>query len=172
MVVRYTPNTLTCVRILLALIFPFVSVHYRVPIVILALLTEYLDGAISRFFGVTSRLGQLLDPIADKLFFVAVAFVFIREGNISVGEFALLGFRDLCVLGAVIWTLAHKRYSLMRTLKPVFIGKVATVLQYFVSFDVLLTGGLNRALLSVTAAVSLMAAVQYAAAFRKTWDRR
>ena len=166
---RHVPNMLTGVRILLALIFPFAAVNYRAPVITLALLTEYFDGAIGRRFGVTSRLGQLLDPIADKLFFLAVAFTFIGEGNLSTGEFVLLALRDICVLGAVIWTLAHKRYSLMRKMKPIFIGKVVTVFQYCVSFDILLAGSLNRALFYVTAAVSLLAAVQYASAFRKMW---
>jgi cardiolipin synthase len=164
---RHIPNILTSVRILLALLYPFAPARWRVPIVALALATEYLDGALSRAFGTTSRLGQLLDPIADKLFFAAVAFTFIREGDITIGEFALLGFRDLFVLAAVLWTLARGRYSQMDKMKPLIFGKVVTVLQYFVCFDVLLLGTLNRALFYATAALSFAAAAQYADAFRK-----
>lgn len=48
-------------------------------------------------------------------------------------------------------------------------GKVVTVFQYLVCFDVLLTGRLHLALFLVTAALSLLAAVQYAFAFRTMW---
>ena len=164
---RLIPNILTSVRILLALLYPFAPVGWRVGIVALALLTEYLDGALSRAFKTTSRLGQLLDPIADKLFFAAVALTFIREGGISVLEFVLLGLRDLSVLAAVLWTLVRGRYALMDKMKPLILGKIVTVFQYLVCFDVLLAGHLDRALFYVTVALSIAAAVQYADAFRK-----
>lgn len=163
---RHLPNALTVLRILLALLFPFVAPGGRIPIVSLALLTEYLDGTISRAYGTTSRLGQLLDPIADKLFFLAVAATFIREGDLTVAQFALLALRDLAVLAAVLWTLALGKRELMGKMKPLFLGKAATVFQYFVCFDVLLGGGLRPALFYATALVSLMAAAQYAIAFR------
>ena len=166
---RHVPNILTSIRILLAFFFPFSAVNHRVPIVVLALLTEYFDGAICRWFAAASRLGQLLDPIADKLFFLAVAVTFIREGDISVGEFAFLAVRDICVFTAVVWTLAHGRYPLMRKMEPVFIGKVVTASQYVVSLDVLLAGSLNRALFYAASAVSLIAAVRYWVAFRRMW---
>lgn len=167
MLMRHLPNILTAVRILLALLFPFIDARWRVPIVALALLTEYLDGAISRFCGTTSRLGQVLDPIADKLFFAAVAFVFIREGSLTVLDFAWLGARDLFVLGAVLWTIARGKRGLVGEMKPLALGKIATVFQYFVCFDVLLTGGMHRGLFYATATFSVAAAAQYAAAFRK-----
>lgn len=164
---RHLPNVLTAVRILLALLFPFAAASWRTPIVALALVTEYLDGAISRAFGTTSRLGQLLDPIADKLFFAAVALTFIREGSLSAAEFAALALRDLFVLGAVLWTLAGGKSALLGEMKPLAFGKVVTVFQYLVCFDVLLTGSLHRGLFCATALLSLAAAAQYAAAFRK-----
>jgi len=162
---RHLPNALTAARLLLALLYPFLPASWRAPVVALALVTEYLDGALSRAYGITSRLGQLLDPIADKLFFAAVAFTFIREGHITVGEFALLGLRDLAVLVAVLWTLARGNYALISKMKPLALGKLVTVFQYFVCFDVLLAGYLNRALFYATAALSFAAAAQYAAAF-------
>lgn len=167
LLMRHLPNILTVLRALLAMIFPFIDARWRVPVVAVALLTEYLDGAISRFCGTTSRLGQVLDPIADKLFFAAVAFVFIREGSLTVLDFAWLGARDLFVLAAVLWTLARGKTGLVGDMKPLALGKIATVFQYFVCFDILLTGSVHRGLFYATAALSVAAAVQYAVAFRK-----
>lgn len=167
LLMRHLPNILTAVRILLALLFPFIDAGWRLPVVAFALLTEYLDGALSRYFRTTSRLGQILDPIADKLFFAAVAFVFVREGSLTVLDFAWLGARDLFVLAAVLWTLARGKRGLVGEMKPLALGKIATVFQYFFCFGVLLTGRLHRGLFYATAAVSVAAAVQYAVAFRK-----
>lgn len=171
LLMRHLPNILTIVRVLLALSFPFLAARFRLPVVGLALLTEYLDGALSRAYGTTSRFGQMLDPVADKLFFAAVAFTFIREGALTAGEFALLALRDLAVLAAVLWTLARGKHALMTKMKPLFLGKAATVFQYAVCFDVLLTGAPHRPVLYATALVSFLAAAQYAAAFKKITAR-
>ena len=40
-------------------------------------LTDYADGKIARKFHMESRLGQFLDPIADKLLVAAVLFAFL-----------------------------------------------------------------------------------------------
>lgn len=163
----HVPNVLTSLRIVLALCLPFAAVAYRLPIVGAALLTEYLDGAIGRRFRVTSKLGQILDPIADKLFFFALAFTFVSEGALSWGEAALLGFRDLCVLLVVVWTLAKGRYALIGEMKPLRFGKFLTTAQYLVGFDILLTGRMHAATFYPTAALSLMSTVQYAIAFKQ-----
>lgn len=163
---RHIPNILTSLRLLLALYFPFAAVAYRVPIVAVALLTEYLDGAIGRRYHVTSRTGQILDPIADKLFFFALAFTFVSEGALSLGEAALVGFRDLCVLVAVVWTLAKGRHSLIDEMKPLLLGKALTTAQYLVGFDILVTGRLHAVTFYPTVALAFMATVQYWLAFK------
>ncbi len=166
-VLRHIPNILTSLRLLLAVYFPFAAVAQRVPIVAVALLTEYLDGAIARRYGVASRTGQILDPIADKLFFFALAFTFVSEGALSSGEAAFLGLRDLCVLLAVVWTFARGRQSLIGEMMPLRLGKALTTAQYLVGFDILLTGRLHAATFYPTAALSLMATVQYWRAFKR-----
>lgn len=163
---RHIPNILTSLRLLLAVYFPFAAVAHRVFIVAVALLTEYLDGAIARRYGVASRTGQILDPIADKLFFFALAFTFVTEGALSLGQAALLGFRDLCVLLAVVWTFAAGRQSLIGEMKPLRLGKALTTAQYLVGFDILLTGRLHAATFYPTAALSILSTAQYWRAYR------
>ncbi len=62
-----TKNCLTCAAILF----------------ILSCITDFLDGFIARRYKQTSRLGQLLDPIADKLLIVATMIMLIGFNNIS-----------------------------------------------------------------------------------------
>ena len=68
------PNILTIGRIL---IVPFFVLAFYLPgfygdltaliLFIVASFTDFLDGMLARFLGEESKLGELLDPIADKL---------------------------------------------------------------------------------------------------------
>lgn len=81
------PNLLTILRILLIPVFVLV---YYLPtswanifaciIFVIAALTDLLDGYLARKLNQTSRLGEFLDPVADKLI-VAVALVCIVQSN-------------------------------------------------------------------------------------------
>ena len=169
---RHVPNVLTSLRIALALYLPFAPVAHRVAIVAVALATEYLDGAVGRRFGATSKLGQILDPIADKLFFLALAFVFVSEGALSLGQAAALGLRDLCVFLAVVWMFARGTYSLIGEMKPLPLGKALTTAQYLVGFDILLTGRTHALAFYPAAALSLLATAQYWVVFRRSFEAK
>ena len=81
---RYIPNLLTVGRILVTpLLLVLLSVQSQagqmsaVFLFVLASLSDYYDGVLARRFGVRSRLGQYLDPLADKVLilgtFIALA---------------------------------------------------------------------------------------------------
>ena len=80
------PNTLTWLRILM---IPAIFVLFNLPYwwkdpaacaaFALAGITDSLDGYFARKWGLTSRLGEFLDPVADKLI-VATALVLIVSG--------------------------------------------------------------------------------------------
>jgi len=92
------PNLLTLSRILAVPILVFLlwrpsPVDYAVTFVLYCVvgLTDYLDGYLARAQGLTSRLGQFLDPIADKIMVAAVLMMLIssRKAN-PVPEIASL----------------------------------------------------------------------------------
>src|SRR4029079_2227591 len=73
------PNLLTLSRILAVPILVFLlwaprPLEYGVTFVLYCLvgITDYFDGYLARAQGTVSRLGQFLDPIADKIMVVAV----------------------------------------------------------------------------------------------------
>ena len=84
------PNLLTLSRILAVPILVFLlwrpsPVDYAVTFVLYCIVgvTDYLDGYLARAQGLTSRLGQFLDPIADKIMVAAVLMMLIssRKSN-------------------------------------------------------------------------------------------
>ena len=89
------PNSLTLLRILIVpllvvvLLTPFSENWFGVPRHILgvalflgAALTDYLDGQLARRRGQVTRLGQLLDPIADKLL-ISAALISLVENRLA-----------------------------------------------------------------------------------------
>ena len=84
------PNLLTLSRILAVPILVFLlwrpaPVDYAITFVLYCVvgLTDYLDGYLARAWGSISRLGQFLDPIADKIMVAAVIVMLIssRKAN-------------------------------------------------------------------------------------------
>ena len=84
------PNLLTLSRILAVPILVFLlwrpaPLDYAITFVLYCLvgITDYFDGYLARAWGSISRLGQFLDPIADKIMVVAVLIMLIssRKAN-------------------------------------------------------------------------------------------
>ena len=84
------PNALTFFRLGAAfvILLLFLSDHLwavwtRAGLFVLAALTDFLDGYLARLYNQLSRLGRLLDPLADKLLVVPIMFVLVAKGTIG-----------------------------------------------------------------------------------------
>jgi len=117
------PNSLTLLRIFIVpllvvvLLTPFSEDWLGVPRHILgvvmflgAALTDYFDGHIARSRGQVTRLGQLLDPIADKLL-ISAALISLVENQLApawavviiIGrEFAVTGLRSIAAVEGIV----------------------------------------------------------------------
>ncbi|HEX3184742.1 MAG TPA: CDP-diacylglycerol--glycerol-3-phosphate 3-phosphatidyltransferase [Pyrinomonadaceae bacterium] len=117
------PNTLTLLRIFIVpllvvvLLTPFSENWFGVPrhvlgvlLFLAAALTDYLDGRLARSRGQVTRLGQLLDPIADKLL-ISAALISLVENQLApawavviiIGrEFAVTGLRSIAAVEGVV----------------------------------------------------------------------
>jgi len=166
-VLKLLPNALTILRVVLAIAFPFVPVDWRVAVLGAALFTEYLDGALARRFGWTSRFGRVLDPIADRCVFVSAAVTLLVDSGLTGWQLLALGARDLLVAAGALCFTALGHAELLSKMRPRLPGKLTTALQYLALFWVLLAGGLPVALLALILALGLFAAAQYLADFRR-----
>ncbi|NHF63042.1 CDP-alcohol phosphatidyltransferase family protein [Chryseoglobus sp. KN1116] len=125
------PNALSTVRLLLVPVFLALVLTGQdlaaLVVIIVSSATDYLDGIIARRFGQITKLGQLLDPAADRLFiFAAVIALAVREVVPWWVVIVIVG-RDvlLAVLGVV---LAQHDYGPL----PVHhLGKLATFALFY-----------------------------------------
>lgn len=168
---RHLPNALTMLRLALALGFAWLPEGWRLGALILALSTEVLDGALARRFGWESRLGLVLDPIADRALFLAVALTLLAEGSLSLTALLLLGTRDLLQLPGAAWAVVRGRMNAVAQLRPRLAGKATTALQYLAAFGVVLGLAPPAPLLAAASLLGGFAAGQYFADYLRASGR-
>jgi cardiolipin synthase (CMP-forming) len=133
------PNLLSVLRLLGVPVFlwAILAEHDAIALVTLMLsgVSDYLDGKIARQYGLESRLGQLLDPFADRLYIATTLFGLAWRDIIPWWLVSALVGREVLLAGVLWWVKRHGQIGL-----PVhFIGKAATF-NLLYAFPLLLLG--------------------------------
>lgn len=134
------PNILSMARLVGVPVFLWLILvpqadGWAIVLLVVSGFTDYLDGYLARRWNQITRLGQLLDPIADRLYILATLIGLLIRGIIPWWLVALLVGRDV-VMAIVLLVL--KRVGV--TGLPVhFIGKAATF-NLLYAFPLLLLG--------------------------------
>ena len=146
------PNYLTIGRIIIVPIFVFT---YYLPgfygdvipftLFVLASFTDFLDGLLARMYKEESKLGELLDPIADKIIVATALILLVMDETIKNYEViaaVIILTREILISGLREF-LAKGRIKL-----PVSnLAKLKTFLQMF-SISILLTGDTGNKIIS------------------------
>lgn len=136
---KHVPNVLTILRIvvtpvLLVLLFreTFMGQLWALVLFVLASISDYLDGKLARSYKVGSRLGQFLDPLADKVLVLGtfIALVLLTPEIVTWWGVALIALRDVFV--TVLRSWAEARGRTVRTL-PAAKAKTAAQLTFLIS---------------------------------------
>ena len=126
-------NAITLSRILCAILiylFLFLESQYLIALLLfgIASFSDFLDGYIARKTNNVSVLGEILDPIADKLLIV---FVLIGL-SINLSSF-LIGFISAVIISREIWVAAlrdiNSRNNQSDKTKVTFLAKIKTAIQ-------------------------------------------
>ncbi len=146
------PNILTIGRII---IVPVFVVTFFIPgffgdlipffLFVLASFTDYLDGLLARLFKEESKLGELLDPIADKILVVAALILLVMNETIKnfeviaaviilTREILVSGLREFLAKGKIIMQVTS-------------LSKLKTFLQ-MVAIAILLTGDIGNKIIN------------------------
>jgi cardiolipin synthase len=133
------PNQLTLLRLIFV---PFIIINivghnweWALILLILAGISDGLDGWMARMLHQQSRLGEYLDPIADKLLLSTLFLVLSVVGQIPWRYTILVFSRDLSILltSAVLYATIG-----LRDFRPSVFGKINTFAQVATMFFVLL----------------------------------
>lgn len=108
---------------------------WALGILVASAASDWLDGKIARALNQQSRLGQLLDPAADRLYIVATIIALAIRGIIPWWLVGLLAARELLLAG-VLAVLRRHGYP---ALQVSFVGKTATLCLLY-AFPLLLLG--------------------------------
>lgn len=168
---RAAPNLLTLLRLIAVpfLVIQMLNGHEEMALLIFVMAgaTDAVDGRLARRLNQSTRLGQYLDPIADKLMlstlFLTTTYIGLVPRYVTVLVFARdLGILVICMLLFFTGT--------MRDFRPVSIGKLNTLVQIFTMLVVMVTAVRSTAqlamlrhwLLVLIAWLAPLSAAQYA----------
>ncbi|MDV6014619.1 CDP-alcohol phosphatidyltransferase family protein [Haloechinothrix sp. LS1_15] len=136
------PNALSVVRLGLVPVFLWLLLgprHDELAIVVLAFagFSDWLDGKLARWLNQTSRLGELLDPAADRLYILATLLAFLYREILPWWVIAVLVGREIVVAVSVL-VIRSRGYQFPGVS---YIGKGATfVLMYAFPLLLLIQG--------------------------------
>lgn len=116
--IRYVPNALTIARILLTPVLlvllltnTLATLAGALVLFILASISDYWDGRLARTYQVRTRLGQFLDPFADKVLVLGTfaTLSFMLPQIVPWWAVLLIALRDVGVTGLRSWAESHGR---------------------------------------------------------------
>jgi len=124
------PNIITVFRIML--VFPIAGLMWQerffeaFVLMLIAGISDALDGFLARRFNWKSRLGATLDPLADKFLVAAVFVVFTVQGHIPLWVAIIVLVRDFTIVaGAGVYKLLYEEVEI----SPTLVSKANTALQ-------------------------------------------
>ena len=157
------PNWLTFIRIFLVPVF-MVFALFKLPsgdliatvLFVAAALTDYLDGYLARKGKMVTKLGALLDPVADKLLITGALLSLVQLGKVNAlvamvilaREFAVMGLRLVAATNGV-------------EIKVSNFGKLKTAVQFLAVTAIMLGYKIGTPLLYLSAAITVLSGVEY-----------
>jgi cardiolipin synthase len=143
------PNLFTMVRILMTPFILFELAHNEFLaggwLFGAAAFTDLLDGAVARKFGVESRIGLYLDPVADKILLSSVYIGLAAGHAVRPWVVVVIFGRDLWILLLSAIALQFTRF---RKLEPSVWGKASTFMQVMTAVAIMAAHGYHDAVLA------------------------
>lgn len=178
MKMKYIPNILSVIRILL--VFVFAAVFFMFPdkpvIAVIVFLasgaTDVVDGKLARHFGWVTQTGKILDPVADKMMQCTALLCLAVKDYVPLWIFVFFMVKELSMgLGAILFFKRNREIGMSR-----FFGKFAVVLFYAAVVTIVMFGekiggvGVNI-ICVVTALVAASALVLYYRAYLRAGEK-
>jgi cardiolipin synthase len=170
------PNVITALRIVLVapILWLLLQASYGEALLLflIAGLSDGVDGFLAKRFNWTSRLGGILDPMADKLLLMGAILVLGWQGDLPIWLVAMVIFRDVViVIGAISY------HFLIEPVEPtpLLVSKLNTLMQIVLVIVVLFHKGvigLPESLVNALVYCAALTTLLSGAAYVKGWGER
>lgn len=164
-------NVLSLSRAGFALAFLQDNAMIRLLAIILAMVTDFLDGFLARKQGTTTQFGAIIDPIMDKFFVFFAGGVFFLEGKLTPFKLGTLLSRDisLCAFGLYLGIVrGWKGYEC----RAIWWGKISTVAQFFLLIGLTLNIAFPTYVYLLFVMMAAFAFMELVAGYRRKVDSR
>ena len=152
-------NLITVSRMVLgAIIFVLLTrtelYWYSFALFFIASITDYFDGYLARKYNLVSQLGEILDPIADKILIVFLLFAIA----VNLTSY-FIGFLSAVIITREIWVGALRDFNARQqntnATRVTFLAKIKTTIQLFTISIYLLGLAMNNMLIVLIADILL-----------------
>jgi len=163
------PNILAFFRIFLAFLMYFFLVnrdffnihpswldYFAALIFVVASITDFFDGYIARNFNASSKLGEIIDPLADKMLILGAFLGLLYLHRADAWAIYLIMVREFFITALRI-SMAQKGLSV----KASMAGKVKTVSQMFAIGFLLMNWPCGNCLLWISVILTLYSGYEY-----------
>jgi cardiolipin synthase len=137
------PNVLSFARLVLVPVFAvFILLKWDVAAIVVLMVsgwTDYFDGLLARRWGQVTRIGQLLDPLADRLYILTTLLGLAYRDVVPWWLVLLLVIRDAVLAVSLLGLTPAERAPL----EVNFLGKAATAALLY-AFPLLLLGNADN----------------------------
>ncbi|WP_040477179.1 CDP-alcohol phosphatidyltransferase family protein [Halanaerobium saccharolyticum] len=171
MILHNIPNYITCIRILLIPVYLYFFIQGNIAAAALffaiSAFTDFFDGYIARKFNLKSKLGKLLDPLADKLTIISILLVLIYLNIIPrLLSFIILAREIFIFLSGIITYFFGLNF-----INPSFIGKFSIALLYLaIALKLLNIDYFGNILFYIVIPINIVSAVDYSVkAYKKIY---
>ena len=127
---------------------------YAFMLFFIASITDYFDGYLARKYNLVSQLGEILDPIADKILIVFLLFAI----SVNLTSY-YVGFLSAVIITREIWVGALRDFNARQqnsnATKVTFLAKIKTSIQLFTISTYILGLAMNNMLIVLIADIML-----------------
>lgn len=170
------PNIITIFRIILIPVYLYFFYSnldngflYSGMVFIVAGISDVLDGYIARKYDMSTKLGIVLDPIADKLMMFTILVSFVSKGIIPIWILIALGLKEIAMVlgGAILYLFKGKQVMPSNQY-----GKFATLTFYVATLSIVfrLSEIISSAMFILTVVFNIIAFINYLIIYLKIKD--
>lgn len=163
------PNLITLIRFLLIPIFVILffnpqnnGLFYSMIVFAVSGISDMLDGYIARKYNLITKLGTVLDPLADKLMLIAVLSCLAIKNYIPLWVIIFIMIKELTMIIGGLLLLKDNT-----VIPSNFYGKLSTFLFYVSILILIFNKGISKIMIYISVLISFIALINYLIIYKK-----